>query len=158
LLHDGLSEQLRQIGAITAIVVMCAAGLATFALLRRIVPSSTPAVSSQHVTAPRYQSRIRPVTAPPAGSASSTAPLAAAQQQTEREIVRTQHQGTVLSRRRATAVSRYLQRMTRESRPHPTPTIIVNHHGRVVTPSRSRIVPIAHVSPPTRRPINHKGP
>jgi hypothetical protein len=110
------------------------------------------------VTVPRHQSRIRPVTAPLAGSASSADPLAAAQQQTEREIVRTQHQGTVLSRRRATAVSRYLQRMTRESRSHPAPTIVVHHHGRVVTPSKPRTAPVAHVSPRKLRPTKHKGP
>lgn len=159
MLRDGLSEQLRRIGLITAIAVMSTAALATFALLTRFVPrSTTPPIASRTMTPSQHRLRIRPVTAPAGGASGAADPLATAQGQTEHDIARTQHLETVLARRQAKVIRRNLRQITRESRSHPTSTITVHRHGAASAPGQSGGATVAPAPLQRLKSTTHKGP
>lgn len=114
-----LSDQLHRIGGLAAACVVAALALGTFALLRRIIPASRPAAAPTTVTPARSHIQITPATAGTAAAAAAgqgNDPLAAAQQQTLKQLTRSQQQQIALSHKQATAVSRGISTLSKH---HP---------------------------------------
>lgn len=107
---ESLGNQLQRIGGIAAVALVLAAGLATFALLKRIVPPPTPTPTPRTLSTPSTPI-VTPAT-PSAATAGATSggqdPIAASQRQFLKAQTRQQQQAAVIARRQRIAQARWL--------------------------------------------------
>jgi len=105
MVHESLADQLRRVGILPALAVILAAGLATFALLDRLMPISAHSLAPRVV--PPSASQADPPVPTAAGHVTGTDPLAVAQ----RTTVRTQTAFDRANLKRARALARRQSRL-----------------------------------------------
>jgi len=133
---ETLNDQLRRIGAIVAACVVAAATLGTFALLKRIIPTSTAAPAPRTIIPTKTRIVVPPTSAAAASAITGgTDPVASAQAQTERELKRWQQQQIEIARRRATAINRNLSSLARQRPASATLGLRTAHTQTLGSPS-----------------------
>src|SRR5215468_3031441 len=110
MLHESLADQVRRIGRISALAVVTAAALGTFALLDRVI-AIRPAAAPHAIHRVTLTQSVTPTSSPESGGSD---PIAASQLQTEQALNRGQRQQATIASRQAAAIRREMKGLARK--------------------------------------------